>query len=283
MRDVTFGQYYPTNSPIHKLDSRAKIIFTFLYILSIFFVVSYVSYAVVALFLLTIILMSKIPLKMVLKSIKGVMFLILFTVILNLFMYKGGEPLVHWWIFTITAEGIDFTIKMALRLFFLIIGTSLLTFTTTPMELTDGIESLMKPLKYIKFPVHDFALIMSIALRFIPTLIDETDKIMMAQKSRGAGFDTGGLISKAKAMIPVLIPLFVSAFRKAEELADALDARCYNASPNRVKMKKLAFTYRDLVALFVMTAVVVFIFVDKYYIGGIGIDKFILQFFKGIM
>lgn len=288
MRDISFGQYYPTNSVVHRLDPRAKLIFTLLYMVFIFFVNSYTSYLLVAVFLLATTLMAKVPIKALLKSIKTITFLILLTMLLNLLMYKNGTVLGKWWIFTITDVGIDYAIKLAFRLIFLIMGTSLLTFTTTPMELTDGIESLLKPLKYIKVPVHDIAMTMSIALRFIPSLMDETDKIIMAQKARGSAIDNGKFNEKIKSLVPILIPLFVSAFRRADELSDALDARCYNATKNRTKMKKLSFRVQDLVALLILLAVITFIMVDKYYLGthigsiANGADYYIVEFFKGL-
>lgn len=289
MRDISFGQYYPTNSPIHRLDPRAKLIFTLLYMVFIFFVNSYTTYLLVAVFLLSTTLLAKVPVKALFKSIKAITFLILLTMILNLVMYKKGTVLAEWWIFTITDIGIDNAFKLAFRLIFLIMGTSLLTFTTTPMELTDGIESLLKPLKYIKVPVHDIAMTMSIALRFIPSLMDETDKIIMAQKARGSAIDNGKFHEKIKSLVPILIPLFVSAFRRADELSDALDARCYNATKNRTKMKKLSFRLQDLIALFVLLAVIAFIMVDKYYFGihagsiATGADYYIYEFFKGLL
>lgn len=281
MRDVSFGQYYPTGSIVHRLDPRAKVIFSIIFMVTIFFVVSYVGYAVVALFLATVCLISKIPIKNVLKSVKAILFIMLFTAIINIFFYDSGKVLVEWWVIKITLGGIDFAIKMALRISLLVMGTSLLSFTTTPMELTDAIESLLKPLKYIKVPVHDIALIMSIALRFIPGLMDETDKIMMAQKARGAEIDTGGLVKKVKAMLPVLIPLFVSAIRRADELADALDARCYNATEHRTKMKLLKLSLKDLAAFLFVAVFATLIFLDKYLLGGA--DSYIAQFFKGIV
>lgn len=281
MRDITFGQYYPTGSIIHRLDPRAKVIFSILFMITIFFVTSYVGYAVVALFLTSICLLSKIPVLRVLKSIKAILFIMLFTAIINLLFYDSGKVLVEWWVFKITLGGIDFAIKMALRISLLVMGTSLLSFTTTPMELTDAIESLLKPLKFIGVPVHDIALIMSIALRFIPGLMDETDKIMMAQKARGAEIDTGGLIKKVKAMLPVLIPLFISAIRRADELADALDARCYNATQNRTKMKVLKLSLKDFIAFVYVAVFVTLILLDKYLIGGV--DKYIVEFFKGLI
>ncbi len=264
MRDMAFGQYYPTNSPIHKLDPRAKLIFSLLFMIFIFFAKSYTAFFYVIIFLSAVTIIAKIPLKIVLKSLKLMLFLLIFTGLINLFLYNEGRVLAHWWVFTITDRGIDFTIKLALRLSLLIIGTSMLALTTTPMELTDAIESLLKPLKYIKVPVHDIAITMSIALRFIPTLMEETDKIIAAQKARGAAFDTGKVHERVKSMIPILIPLFVSSFRRADELADALDARCYNATKNRTKMKKLTFTYRDLVAFFVISVLIVLIMLDCY-------------------
>ena len=271
MRDMTFGQYYPTNSPIHRLDARFKILATLLYIVFIFFIPSYIGYAVTLLFLLTILAIARIPLRALLKSLKAVWFLVIFMAIINLFTFKDGKVLGEWWIFRVTDLGIDNAAKMSLRLIFLVTGASFMTLCTTPMELTDGIESLLKPLSYIKVPVHDLALVMSITLRFIPTLMEEADKIIMAQKARGSSFDTGGLIAKIKALVPVLIPLFTSAWRKSYELADALDARCYNATPHRTKMKELKFTYRDLIALVVIALFITFICLDAWYFHNLDI------------
>ena len=281
MKDVTFGQYYPTNSPIHRLDARFKIIATLLYIIFVFFIPSYIGYAVTLIFLLTTICIAKLPLGAMLKSLKAIWFLVVFMAILNLFTYKQGKVLCSWWIFTITDMGIDVAIKMSLRLIFIVMGASLLTLVTTPMEITDGIESLLKPLKYIKVPVHDLALVMSITLRFIPTLMEEADKIMMAQKARGSAIDTGGIVSKVKALVPVLIPLFTSAWRKSYELADALDARCYNATPHRTKMKELKFSYRDAIALIVMILFIVFICLDQWYFHNL--DIMLINFIRGLM
>lgn len=280
MRDVTFGQYYPTESVIHRLDPRAKMIFTILYIVGIFFIVSFTAYVATFIFLFSVCLISKVPLKTLLKSVKGMLFILIFTSLINLLFYDEGTVLWSWWKLKITSGGITFSIKMFLRLSLLIMGTSLLTFTTKPMELSDGIESLLKPLKYLKVPVHDIALIMSIALRLIPNLLEETDKITMAQKARGADFDSGGLIKKVKAMIPVLIPLFVGAFRKADELADALDSRCYKASTKRTKLKQLKFSYLDAIGAIVILAVVTLILLDKYLVGGIGVDKYVVDLFN---
>lgn len=280
MRDVTFGQYYPTESVIHRLDPRAKMIFTILYIVGIFFIVSFTAYVATFIFLFSVCLISKVPLKTLLKSVKGMLFILIFTSLINLLFYDEGTVLWSWWKLKITSGGITFSIKMFLRLSLLIMGTSLLTFTTKPMELSDGIESLLQPLKYLKVPVHDIALIMSIALRLIPNLLEETDKITMAQKARGADFDSGGLIKKVKAMIPVLIPLFVGAFRKADELADALDSRCYKASTKRTKLKQLKFSYLDAIGAIVILAVVTLILLDKYLVGGIGVDKYVVDLFN---
>lgn len=248
MNDITFGQFYPTNSFIHKLDPRTKLIISIIYVVAIFLCKTYWAFLACFLFLVICILISRIPVLSVLKSVKAILFILLITVIINLFFYNEGKVLWSWWKIAITLEGIQFASFMAMRLIFLVLGTSLISLTTTPMNLTDGMESLMKPLKHIKFPVHDVALIMSIALRFIPTLMEEINKIIMAQKARGASFDNGNLIKRAKALIPILIPLFVSTFKIADELALALDARCYNATPNRTKMKILTLGYRDLLA-----------------------------------
>ena len=288
MRDVAFGQYYPVSSPVHRLDPRLKIVFTLLYVVTMLFVASYTAYAVILIFLLALCGLSHVPPTAMFKSIKGIIILLILTSILNLFFYGGETSVVwQWWIFKVSPEAIDSALKLMFRLILLIMGTTMLTFTTGATELTDGIESLLKPLTLIKVPVRDLAVIMSIALRFIPILIDETDKITMAQKSRGADFDSGNIFKRAKALLPVLIPLFVGAFRKADELADALDARCYNASPKRTRMKKMTFAARDLVALVVFAALVTFIFLDKYLIGGT--DQYIVSlfnnavdFFKGL-
>lgn len=203
-KDVSFGQYYPTNSPVHRLDARVKLLLTLMYVIGIFFVKSYFGFMLTAVVLIAIIMLAKLPMASVLKSVKGVLFIVLFTAILNLFLIKDGEVLVHWQIFTITKTGVHTTIKMVLRLVLLISGASLLSLTTTPVELADGVESLMSPLKLVKVPVRDIAMIMSIALRFIPTLFEETNKIISAQKARGASFDTGGLFQEQRLFCPCL-------------------------------------------------------------------------------
>lgn len=267
LKDVTFGQYYPADSIIHKMDSRAKIIFIVAYIVAVFLANNYWGFIALTLFVSLMVIASCVPLRSVLRSLKAVLFLVLFTIILNLLFYRTGTFV--WENFhVITWEGIDFSLKMALRLILLVVGTSMITLTTTPMSLTDGIEWLLSPLKVIKFPVHDIAIIMSIALRLIPSLVEEISKIMAAQKARGASFDTGGLIKRAKALLPVLIPLFVSSFNKAGDLALALDARCYNATDKRTKMKKLTFTWRDLVGLIVVAGfVTLIVFTRSHFLG----------------
>lgn len=264
MKDLTFGQYYPADSFIHKMDARIKIILMIAYIIFIFFIDSFFGYAVAffAVFFMSIV--SRVPMGKIFSSVKRIMYIVIFTALLNLFFVREGQLIVHWWIFKITDYGLRFAIMMALRLILLVIGTTFLTLTTTPMALTDGIESLLKPLKIFRFPVHDIAIIMSIALRFIPTLTEETQKIMNAQKARGANFDTGRLFDRAKALLPVLIPLFVNSFRRADELALALDARCYNATENRTKMKVQKITYRDFIGLLFMITLGTVILVDKY-------------------
>ncbi len=271
-KDVAFGQYYPADSIIHRLDARVKMLITLLFVIAIFFIKSYFGFMLTAVVLIGIVLLAKLPMMSVLKSVKGVMFIILFTAILNLFLIKKGEVLWSWKIFTITKDGVHTTIKMVLRLVLLISGASLLSLTTTPVALADGVESLMSPLKLIKVPVRDIAMIMSIALRFIPTLFEETNKIISAQKARGASFDTGGLFARAKAMLPVLIPLFVNSFRRADELAFAMDARCYNATDNRTKMKKAKFGVGDAFALLFIISYFVLILLERYYFPTVGIN-----------
>lgn len=251
-RDITFGQYYPSNSFVHKMDARIKLVLNLLYLIGIFFVVSFVGFAWITLFLLIAIFASKVPLKNVLKSVKGILFLMLFMIVLNVFFTKGENLLVKWWIFEIYAEGLIFAAKMFLRLSYLVIGSSLLTLTTTPVDLTHALESLLKPLTWIKVPVHDLALIMSLALSLIPSLINETDRIIRAQKARGADFDTGGLIKRAKAFVPILIPLLVSSFRRAEELAFAMNSRCYEGSTHRTCMRVMKLSLRDFVGTLVV-------------------------------
>ncbi len=253
-RNVAFGQYYPTGSVIHRLDPRTKLFAGVVFIVCAFLASSYWAYLICYAFLFSVVLLSKIPPLQVLKTVKAVLAIVVVSVLINLFFYDEGTVLFSWWKIKITDGGLLYAGKMVLRIMFLVLSTSMITLTSTPTELTDGLEKIMTPLKYLRFPVHDVAIIMSIALRFIPTLMEETDKIIMAQKARGASFDHGGIVARAKAMLPILIPLFVSAFRRADELALALDARCYNATEARTKMKVLRFTWADLTAFLVLTA-----------------------------
>ncbi len=256
LNDVTFGQYYPAKSVIHRLDPRTKLLALIAFIVLIFVSDNFYSLFACGLVIIISIAAARVPFGRVLRSVKGIIFILLFTAILNLFFYKGKNLLWGWGIITIYREGIIFTVFLMFRLFFLVMASSVLTLTTTPVELTDGIESLLKPLKYIRFPVHELALIMSIALRFIPTLIDETNRIISAQKARGADFESGNIFKRIKAIVPILIPLLISAFRRADELGDAMDARCYSGSKNRTKYKKLKFAWRDLAAVFAIAVLI---------------------------
>lgn len=247
IRDITLGQYYPEQSVIHRLDARTKILGTLLYIIEIFLVNSFAGFGLVILALGVLIGISRVPVRFIFKGLKAVIFIILLTFVLNLFMFDG-TVLWHWKFLTITYEGLYRSCFMALRLILLIIGTSMLTLTTKPMELTDGLEKLLKPFKRFGLPSHEIALMMSIALRFIPTLLEETDKIMKAQQARGADFESGNLILRVKNMIPILIPLFVGSFRIAQDLALAMEARCYHGGVGRTRMKEIVFSRRDGVA-----------------------------------
>ena len=247
--DITLGQFFPGFSPIHKLDPRTKIILATIFIVSVFLAVNPAGFILISIVCFTIMLISRISFKVMLKSLKPIFIILIFTAIINIFMTTGeGEPLWEFWVIEIYKEGIIRAFLMAYRVVLLILGTSvLLTYTTSPIALTDGLESLLSPLKLIKVPVHVFAMMMSIALRFIPTLIEETEKIMNAQKSRGADFSSGGLIKRIKALIPILIPLFVSSFKRAEELATAMECRCYRGDKHRTKLVKLTYKPRDFV------------------------------------
>ena len=277
MNNVVFGQYYPTGSVVHRLDARIKLLAVIFYIITVFFIRDYVMYAAMFVFIIGLTLVAKIPLKVLLRTVRTIVFLVLVTSIINLFFTTGEVLWVHWKFIKIYKEGVEHAIKLALRLILLMLFPSLLTLTTTPMELTDALESLMKPLKLIKVPVHAIALIMSIALRMIPILMEETNKIMLAQKARGADFDTGGALKKAKAMVPVLVPLFVGAFRRADELALAMDARCYSSVAKRTKYKVMRLTAKDLVASFVCLAVFSLVFLNKYLWP---FDQMVLALFK---
>ena len=247
LKDVTLGQYFPGETAVHKLDPRTKLVLVIVYIVALFLAKGAVSYAVVALCLLGVIRVSKIHLKVIFKSLKPLLLIIILTAVLNLF-YGSGEPIVQFWIFKITKQGIENAIFMVLRIALLVAGTFMLTYTTSPIALTDGLESLLSPLKKIGAPVHELSMMMCIALRFIPTLIEETDKIMSAQKARGADFESGNLLSRAKALIPILVPLFISAFRRADELATAMECRCYHGGEGRTKLHELRYQKRDDIA-----------------------------------
>ena len=246
LKDITLGQYFPGKSPVHLLDPRTKLIMLVVYIVALFMASGWVSYALMFGFLAATIKISTIPVKSIIRGMKPLVMILVFTGVLNLFFTVGdGDPIVDFWIFTIYAEGLERAIFMTFRILMLISGTFLLTYTTSPIALTDGLEALMKPLNAIKVPVHELSMMMCIALRFIPTLIEETDKIMCAQKARGADFESGTLVERAKALIPILVPLFISAFRRADELATAMECRCYHGSEGRTKMKLLRYTLWD--------------------------------------
>lgn len=257
IRDITIGQYYPAKSVLHRLDPRVKLTCTLLYLISLFLFKSIPGYIVATVFLAVVIRLSKVPFKYIMRGMKPVIMILLITVIFNLFLTKEGEVLLKVWVFTITAGGLRTAVFMAIRLVYLITGSSLMTFTTTPNELTDGIESLLHPLNKVHVPVHEIAMMMSIALRFIPTLIEETDKIMSAQRARGADFESGNLIQRAKALIPLLVPLFISAFRRADELAVAMECRCYHGGEGRTRLRQLKYQARDYMVLAFFLAVAV--------------------------
>lgn len=251
IKDITIGQYFPGTSVIHKMDSRVKLLLDILYLVILFSSQTFTGLLVGILFMVICYLLSRIKLIMILKSIKPILPLMLFTGVLNILFITGEEPLFKWWIISIYPEGIRTTLFILLRIPALIIGMSLLTYTTSPIMLTDAIERLLSPLKKVRFPVHELSMMMTIALRFIPTLVEETDKIMSAQKARGAELDTGGLMKKAKSLVPVLIPLFVSAFKRANELATAMECRCYHGGEGRTRLRQLRYAGRDYAALLI--------------------------------
>ncbi len=260
IRVITIGQYYPAQSPIHRLDARLKLAVTLIFIITLFLVNTFVGYVFVIACMGLVIKASKVPLKFMLRGLKSIMIIILFTVFINLFMTRGETVLWEFGFLHLTLEGILLAAKMCIRLVLLIVGSSVLTLTTTPIQLTDAIEYVLRPFKKIGVPAHEIAMMMTIALRFIPTLLDETDKIMKAQQARGADFDTGNLVQKAKALIPILVPLFISAFRRAEELAMAMEARCYHGDENRTRMNVMKMQpsdYRAAGLVVVYTAVII--------------------------
>ena len=256
LKDITLGQYFPGTTLAHRLDPRTKLTVTVLYIVALFSAHSVYAYAALILTLLVSVRVSRVGAKALLRGLKPVLFIIAFTAILNLF-YTPGVELVHFWIFRITVEGVRTAVTMMARITLLIMGTFLLTYTTSPIHLTDGLESLLGPLKKLRLPVHELAMMMSIALRFIPTLIEETDKIMSAQKARGADFESGSIFQRAKALVPLLVPLFVSAFRRADELATAMECRCYHGGDGRTKLHELHYAARDYLVLLYYLALAV--------------------------
>ena len=262
LKDITLGQYFPGDTVVHRLDPRTKLILVILYIVALFQAKGWISYAAVLLVTIVCMALSHISFKNIFKGLKPMLFIIVLTAMLNIF-YTTGTPIVEGWI--ITWEGLDRAVKMILRIMLLITGTFLLTYTTSPMELTDGLELLLNPLKKLKVPVHEMTIMMSMALRFIPTLIEETDKIMSAQKARGADFENGSLIQRAKALLPILVPLFVSAFRRADELAVAMESRCYHGGEGRTRMKTLHFARRDYIALALGILFLAGVIVLKYF------------------
>lgn len=266
LKDITLGQYFPGNTVVHRLDPRGKILLVFAYIIFIFTIKNFWGYLVLALFTFGAILLSKVPPKFVIKGLKPILIFIVITGLFNLFL-TDGEPIFSWWIFTVTREGVAFAAFMILRLVFLILGTSLLTLTTSPIALTDGLEQLLSPMKKLGVPAHELAMMMTIALRFIPTLMEETDKIIKAQSARGADFESGNLLRRAKAMIPILIPLFISAFRRADELATAMECRCYRGGENRTRLKELRYGRVDLGGLLVFIALGILLYALNMLLG----------------
>lgn len=263
IRDITIGQYYPADSPIHKLDPRTKLAGTMIYIISLFIAKGIVAYIIAAIFLAVVIKISKVPYKYIMRGLKAIVFLLLLSVSFNIFL-TPGEPVFKIWKLTATKEGLILAGFMAVRLVFLIMGSTIMTLTTTPNDLTDGLEKSLGFLKVIKVPVHEISMMMSIALRFIPILIEETDKIMKAQMARGADFESGSIIQKAKAMVPLLVPLFISAFRRASDLAMAMEARCYHGGEGRTKMKPLKYSRIDIQAYSIMFVYLAAIFTVKF-------------------
>lgn len=258
IKNVSLGQYFPGNSIIHRLDARIKLVLVVAIIVLIFMMNTLIGNLVVFAFLVATVILSRVNVKFVLRGLKPLWFIIILTFILNTFFYSGGTELWSWWIFRVSQEGLMSAIRLAVRLIFLITATTMLTLTTSPIALTDGIESLLKPLKALKFPVHELAMMMTIAMRFIPTLIEETDKIMKAQTARGAEFDSGSIFKRAAGMVPLLVPLFVSAFRRADELAFAMESRCYHGGEGRTRMKIMHMRLRDWVAMAVVAGLIVF-------------------------
>ena len=269
LNNITMGQYYPTDSAVHRLDPRTKILLTVFFIVGVFMIHSLWGYALALAFVYFMARMSRVPFKMLMKGLKPLRVILILTFLLNLFFSGEGTPLVHWGFLLITQEGLSRAVHYCLRLIFLVIGTSLLTLTTSPVALSDGLELLLTPLKKIHFPAHELAMMMTIALRFIPTLVEETDKIMNAQKARGAMLDSGTLKERMHAMIPILIPLFISAFRRADELAMAMECRCYHGGEGRTRLKVLKYTKQDAISCVVCVAVFAAIFATRFFVPGL--------------
>lgn len=276
IRDITIGQFYPTDSVIHKLDPRVKLAMVFAFIMSLFFGRSLLFYLSAAMVLGVVIKASKIPFSYMVKGLKSIVVLILFTVLINLFMTPGEHLVVELWIISITVEGLIAAVGMAFRLILLILGSSLLTLATSPIDLTDAIERILKPFERVKLPAHEIAMMMTIALRFIPILLEETDKIMKAQMARGADFESGGLIKKAKSLIPLLVPLFISAFRRADDLALAMEARCYRGGEGRTRMKQLTYSRADRLSYVLIVIYLVGMFIAARLLGQVMIDGILL-------
>lgn len=263
MRDITIGQYYQTDSAIHRLDPRVKLFWTLMYIIGLFVAGNVAGYILSTIFLVVAIVLSKVPFKRLLGGLKAILFVLIFSGAFTLLFTEGEHIIGSWWIFTISVEGIIKAVEMIYRLLLLLIGSSIMTLTTTPTDIADGLEKAFSPLNKIKVPVHEIAMMISIAFRFIPILMEETDKIMKAQKARGADFETGGIIKKAKGMIPLLIPLLISAIKRAMDLANAMEARCYRGGEGRTKMKPLKYKKTDYVAYAVIFAVFVMLIVSN--------------------
>lgn len=264
LKDITIGQYFPGESSVHQLDPRIKIILTMIFIILIFLIQSYWGYLIVLTYLVLVTIVSGIPYKYLLRGLKPLLYIIVFTFVINVFFSTGSHILWKWAFIKITYEGLHQATLMALRLVFLVLGTSLLTLSTSPISLTDGIEQMLNPLKRFKFPAHELAMMMTIALRFIPTLLEETDKIMKAQMARGADFESGNILQRAKSLVPLLVPLFISAFRRADELAMAMESRCYRGGENRTRMKILSIEKRDYISVAVTLGFMMLVIWDGF-------------------
>lgn len=266
LSDITLGQYLPGNSAVHRLDPRTKLFLMIVYIVGIFLVEKIAAFLIVAAFIVAVTMIAKIPVSYLLKALKPLRLILPIMFLFNLFLVKTGNLMLHWWIFKIYDDGLENAVFIVFRLATLVVGTSLLTLTTTPISLTDGLERILSPLKVVKFPVHELAMMMTIALRFIPTLIEEADKIQKAQLARGADFESGNIIKRAKAMLPVLIPLIVNSFRHASELAMAMESRCYHGGAGRTRMRVLKFRWSDLAAVAVMALLIAALVLSQKYI-----------------